>query len=81
MSIMTRPRPISKNAFSLCEPPSGGVDLTSSSLRNSAEAPENAQSVREAPEASTCRWAEAPDAGERRADDFDSEFTHGRSKS
>jgi hypothetical protein len=81
MSIVTRPRPISKNAFSFTEPVDGDLHIALSNLRNSAEAPEDAQSVREAPEARTRRFAEAPDAGERRGDFSDSEFTHGRSKS
>lgn len=81
MSIVTRPRPISKTAFSTRELLSGNLEFTPSHLWNSAEAPEEAQSVREAPEASTCRSAEAPDAGEKRASFADSEFTHGRSKS
>jgi hypothetical protein len=80
MSIVTRPRPVSKNAFSNSESLSS-FDVALSNLRNSAEAPEHAQSVHEAPETSTCRSAEAPDAGERATSDSDAEFTHGRSKS
>lgn len=81
MSLVTRPRPLSKNRLSARDFLSGSLDLTSTDLRNNAEAPEDALAIREAPEASTCRSAEAPDAGERRAGYSDSEFTHGRSKS
>jgi hypothetical protein len=46
------------------------------------EAPDRGDSVREAPEA-RCdrRFAEAPDAGLGRAGSYESEFTHGRSRS
>ena len=49
--------------------------------RPKAEAPEQGERGREAPESRLVCSAEAPDAGVGRADDLEQEFTHGRSQS
>ncbi len=78
MSIVTRPKRVSESFITStqifdAEPAPGS--------RQEFEAPEQATCHREAPESRTASHAEAPDAGEGRSNDFDHEFTHGRSQS
>ena len=50
-------------------------------LQHDAEAPDRGDLGHEAPEERRGRSAEAPDAGEGRANCLEHEFTHGRSQS